>query len=79
MLFRTGTAEPYGRCRSALGMLVFISAVTAFIAVGRGGMAALSGSAILQAALDPLVSARFLHARGGDDAWRLRLSPLAAG
>ena len=34
----------------ALGMLVFISAVMAFIAVGRGGMAALSGSAILQAA-----------------------------
>lgn len=34
----------------ALGMLVFVSLLMAFIAVGRGGMAILSGSAIVQAA-----------------------------
>ena len=34
----------------ALGMLVFVSAVMAFIAVGRGGTTVLSGSKIVQAA-----------------------------
>jgi Type II CAAX prenyl endopeptidase Rce1-like len=34
----------------ALGMLVVVSAVMAFIAVGRGGMTVVSGSQIVQAA-----------------------------
>ena len=45
----------------ALGMLVFVSTLMAFIAVGRGGMAVLSGSAIVAGhTLDPLVCPLFV-------------------